>query len=191
MAKTPINVTQAVFSNPEGQPVCVKQRIKRGEAVLACLKAWALMRNGSKDTQQAPLLCLVRSRRAGTAGLWRSMFSGSVCLQECMLPQDRFHSTFRLHLWQIGPYQYQSSNTIVGFIQLHKTIFFFLRGSKCTRSRFELNQFRFETLSEDISHDALKISSTQPSSCASTGVSVDNVLPTTTDKRVSTAIDSQ
>lgn len=59
---------------------------------------------------------------SGAAGLWRSMFSGSVCLQECTLPQDRFHSTSRLRLWQTGPYRLHF-NTVEIFIQLHTAIF--------------------------------------------------------------------
>lgn len=131
---------------------------------------------------------------SGAAGLWRSMFSGSVCLQECTLPQNRFHSTSRLPLWQTGPY-WSHFNTVALFIQLHKAIFFsffswfffwcfFLTGSKCARSAVRLNQFKSRSEREDISHGAL----TQPSICLGTGVNAVDLLASATHRHISTGI---
>ncbi|TNN85898.1 hypothetical protein EYF80_003742 [Liparis tanakae] len=53
-----------------------------GEVVLACLKGRALMRNGSKDRQQATLL-LGSEQGDGTAGIRQSTFYGSVRPLEC------------------------------------------------------------------------------------------------------------
>lgn len=85
-AKTAINVTQAVFSNPEEQPVCVKQKIKRGEAVWRH-ECWCVM---AAKTHSRLLSCVW----FGAGGLAQQASDGacflgvSVCRNACCLRTD-------------------------------------------------------------------------------------------------------
>lgn len=117
------------------------------------------MRNGSTDTEQGPLLCVLREQQASDGACFLGV---SVCRNVHCLRTD---STARSGC-PCGKQAFVDRN----LTQSHY-LFNCIRSKNFQEaaSAFQLNQFMSKSVREDISHGALSSPSTQPSSKASAG----------------------